>query len=668
MIQKGIIAQVIDRYTYKVRIPKYDKLQEASHGTRTEDLASGIVCTIPGIDLSYSVNDVVLVSFENDELSKPIILGLLYRDHNSNSDISVSNVDSSLGDIQNNINELNNTKLFTHLKYSNDNGLTFTSLFSGRYYEVSEGSDIFCRPYFDDEKEIKGVKIDKKTRVINWSIIDDNNVDISSNIDIETTIFDSSGNIIRKVSKDEHLSNIVISNSSQIDGDLYLDYKIFTSKEYLDTLHVSLTTDKDILGTIQGDYLGIYISNDSSASLIPSDYHWVSFNESLQNYMSELRTEINIDLNEKILDLREEIEENLVEIYYKSVEWTQSEVDLYCQPGYTDTWTRDLVHGYTGEIKEGNILYITVHNTGSGDSLADDSYGRLQIKAINPADENEPVFGEVIYYDISTELAINALARFKSSLLAPGDETLIYGGHITTGYIQDSTGKNFIQLSTEPRARAGHLEFKNESTWESSTSGIQWRTYIDENEVETGTLSVKGNIVATSGNIGGAVIENGILQIDNINVKDGAINANKLNIGDYITFGYVMELLLSEPSGWSTNFGDYYEETFYNSKQYRKLDTYSVAPTWEPNKYYRQTNIPSMVLGGGGDEYDDFSISINNRQIEFLNGAQVIAYMKGSELWIPQSVMLDQMKVGDNKWSWRVHGKSSNLELKWIGE
>ena len=64
MIQKGIIAQVIDKYNYKVRIPKYDKIESATYSTKLDDLSSGIVCSIPGIDIAYVEDDVVLVSFE----------------------------------------------------------------------------------------------------------------------------------------------------------------------------------------------------------------------------------------------------------------------------------------------------------------------------------------------------------------------------------------------------------------------------------------------------------------------------------------------------------------------------------------------------------------------------------------------------------------------------
>ena len=496
MIQKGIIAQVIDRYTYKVRIPKYDKIGSATNGTKTEDLSSGIVCTIPGIEIAYSVDDVVLVSFENDELSKPIILGLLYRNYKSDSDIAVANVDSSLGDIKDNLDKLNSTKLYTHIKYSNDNGLTFTSLFNNRYYETISEEDVYCRPYFDEDQEIDGIKINKSSRVINWSIIDSNNVDVTSNIGIETTIFDSSGNIIKKVNKEDRLSNILINNSSQIDGDLYLTYRLYISKEYLDTLHVSLTTDKEILGTIQGEYLGIYTSNDFNPSLNPSDYNWVSFNTSIKNYLSELQTKIDIDINSKLLNLKDEIDSEIgiasTSFYYKSVTWTQAEVDRYCQPGYTGVWERDLIDGYLGDIQTGNVLYITVRNTGEDpEDTSDDSYGRLTLRATLDASSDQPATATVVTYDVSGEMALDALARFKSSLLSPGDETLIYGGHITTNSIDADkiTVSNLYNSDHSSYINLHDGTFSYGSSNPNNPSGISW---------DGNSLNIVGNITANS--------------------------------------------------------------------------------------------------------------------------------------------------------------------------
>ena len=483
MIQKGIIAQVIDKYNYKVRIPKYDKIESATYSTKLDDLSSGIVCSIPGIDIAYVEDDVVLVSFENDELSKPVILGLLYREEKKDSDILVKGVDESLTDIKDDLDKLNSQGLFTHLKYSDDNGVTFTSLFSSQNYESNVGSAVVCQPYFDDESAI-GIKIDKGTKAISWSILDENNTDITDEIEIETIVFDPNNNIIKR-ERGRNNRLITINNSSKIDGELYLTYRIHTTKKYLDTLHVRLSTDKEPFGVRVGEYVGLYLSFDSTPSSTPTDYTWfpiasgAAIDAEINSKIAKLAEEMNQLLNEFKL----EVDENFVTLFYKEVTWTQSEVDTYCEIGYQDSWTRSL-DGYQGEVKAGNILYITVHNTGSSASIEDDSYGRLEIRALEDTPAGQPVNGQVIGYNVSGEVAIDALARFKSSLLEEGNETLIYGGHITTGRIQDHSGNNYFDLDT------GTFNFQN-------GNGEYIRQVGNGVEIN-GTLSLSSNVGSTT--------------------------------------------------------------------------------------------------------------------------------------------------------------------------
>lgn len=483
MIQKGIIAQVIDKYNYKVRIPKYDKIESATYSTKLDDLSSGIVCSIPGIDIAYVEDDVVLVSFENDELSKPVILGLLYREEKKDSDILVKGVDESLTDIKDDLDKLNSQGLFTHLKYSDDNGMTFTSLFSSQNYESNVGSAVVCQPYFDDESAI-GIKIDKGTKAISWSILDENNTDVTDEIEIETIVFDSNNNIIKR-ERGRNNRLITINNSSKIDGELYLTYRIHTTKKYLDTLHVRLSTDKEPFGVRVGEYVGLYLSFDSTPSSTPADYTWfpiasgAAIDAEINSKIAKLAEEMNQLLNEFKL----EVDENFVTLFYKEVTWTQSEVDTYCEIGYQDSWTRSL-DGYQGEVKAGNILYITVHNTGSSASIEDDSYGRLEIRALEDTPAGQPVNGQVIGYNVSGEVAIDALARFKSSLLEEGNETLIYGGHITTGRIQDHSGNNYFDLDT------GTFNFQD-------GNGEYIRQVGNGVEIN-GTLSLSSNVGSTT--------------------------------------------------------------------------------------------------------------------------------------------------------------------------
>lgn len=71
-------------------------------------------------------------------------------------------------------------------------------------------------------------------------------------------------------------------------------------------------------------------------------------------------------------------------------------------------------------------------------------------------------------------------------------------GTITAGIIQDTaagtTPNNFIQFTNG----LATLEFKNASSWTNATQGIQY---------QSGQLSIKGNIIANSGTIGGWTID-----------------------------------------------------------------------------------------------------------------------------------------------------------------
>ena len=77
MVTKAIIIDLIDKYQARVRIPIYNKSYYSPTATPTEGLSIATICTLPGITPNYSVGDVVYVAFEENIISKPVILGLL---------------------------------------------------------------------------------------------------------------------------------------------------------------------------------------------------------------------------------------------------------------------------------------------------------------------------------------------------------------------------------------------------------------------------------------------------------------------------------------------------------------------------------------------------------------------------------------------------------------
>lgn len=66
------------RNKYKVRIPIFDGYEGDQAATANEDLSWATLCCIPGLTNALSVGDIVYVGFEDDDYSRPVILGQLF--------------------------------------------------------------------------------------------------------------------------------------------------------------------------------------------------------------------------------------------------------------------------------------------------------------------------------------------------------------------------------------------------------------------------------------------------------------------------------------------------------------------------------------------------------------------------------------------------------------
>lgn len=97
MLTKGIVEQLIDKYTAKVRLPIYDGAEGSKNATSKDDLTEATICSLPNISSTISVGDIVYVGFENDDISMPVILGHLQSENKPESlvDLKFSNIEAT---------------------------------------------------------------------------------------------------------------------------------------------------------------------------------------------------------------------------------------------------------------------------------------------------------------------------------------------------------------------------------------------------------------------------------------------------------------------------------------------------------------------------------------------------------------------------------------------
>lgn len=106
MIVKAYIESILDNGKYKIRIPTIDKVQNSS--LNVDSLSVAEVCSVINSGLNLNLNDIVYVDFENDDRSKPVIIGCLSKNSGENSyeldSLNVSDTanfpkDTTIGDI-----------------------------------------------------------------------------------------------------------------------------------------------------------------------------------------------------------------------------------------------------------------------------------------------------------------------------------------------------------------------------------------------------------------------------------------------------------------------------------------------------------------------------------------------------------------------------------------
>ena len=95
MITKAYIQEVLSPHSVKVRIPILNKIEDVNGATPNSELPTAAICTLPNMITDAHAGDIVIVGFEENSTSKPIVLGHLstHRESNSLTDIKTNNLE-----------------------------------------------------------------------------------------------------------------------------------------------------------------------------------------------------------------------------------------------------------------------------------------------------------------------------------------------------------------------------------------------------------------------------------------------------------------------------------------------------------------------------------------------------------------------------------------------
>ena len=79
MLTKAYISEIINTHSIRVRMPLYNKIEGVNGATPKTELAIACVCSLPNFVTDPQVGDIVIVGFEENDTSKPVILGYLSK-------------------------------------------------------------------------------------------------------------------------------------------------------------------------------------------------------------------------------------------------------------------------------------------------------------------------------------------------------------------------------------------------------------------------------------------------------------------------------------------------------------------------------------------------------------------------------------------------------------
>ena len=76
---RAFIEGKVDDFHYRVRIPILNKLNSSVGATPTKELAIATIATPPGISPKFKNGDLVFIEYEEQDTSKPVIVGRMFN-------------------------------------------------------------------------------------------------------------------------------------------------------------------------------------------------------------------------------------------------------------------------------------------------------------------------------------------------------------------------------------------------------------------------------------------------------------------------------------------------------------------------------------------------------------------------------------------------------------
>ena len=81
MVCKAYVESKVGKYKVKVRIPALHRQVDSIGAVPTVDIPQSTICVSPGVYPSLRVGDCLWVDFEDDNIDKPVVMGILYTEN-----------------------------------------------------------------------------------------------------------------------------------------------------------------------------------------------------------------------------------------------------------------------------------------------------------------------------------------------------------------------------------------------------------------------------------------------------------------------------------------------------------------------------------------------------------------------------------------------------------